>query len=154
MEILDIARIAVSGFIGATITPAIMGLWGKLSPPSEMNSSDEYSFNQLHQRNSKIDSIASVLSVSGIVMVIPLYYFGIPKNNPWPVGLGFGLMVVLPVAYISLVTLAKGPNRFKEFWRFYELNYSISIRSLFVIYVLVSILGFVSAYKLITGIGS
>lgn len=151
MEILDFARIAASGFIGATITPAIMGVWSKMSPPSEIKSSEKYTYDQLSKRNSRINAVASVLSVSGMLLVIPLYYFGISKNNPWPLGLGFGLMVVLPVAYISMVTLSSGLGRFLEFWRYYELEYEISIRSLLVVYALLSILGFVSAYQLIVG---
>lgn len=149
MEILDIARIAVSGFIGAVATPAIMGLWSKLSPPREISPSEKYSYDQLDDRNSRINRIASILSVSGILIVIPLYFVGIPNTNPWPVGLGFGLMIVLPAAYVSIMTLSKSVDRFMEFWRFYELKYNISIRSLLVVYVLLSILGFISAYKLI-----
>lgn len=152
MNIIDIARITISGLVGAAITPLIMNLWSKFSPPDEVSQNEKYTFQQLHERNSKINSIASIFAVFGLLLAISLYMLGVSKNNPWPLGLGFGFMVILPVAYISIVTLPKGQNRFTEFWRFYELNYDIGIRSLFVVYVLISILGLFSAYQLILNV--
>ena len=96
-----------------------------------------------------MDRIGVLLSLSGVCFPLYLYATGVSPHNPWPVGLGFGVMVILPVTFIALFTLPKGAGRFAEFWRFYELKYGIGLKGIAVVYVLFALLGLVSAYELV-----
>jgi hypothetical protein len=138
-----------SAVVAAYVTPLIMSLWSRLSPPSESSRYDGFSEAELKRRNNWINNVAIVLALLGIWAPLTLYVNGLSKHNPWPVGLGFGLMVILPVAFVSLVTLPKGVKRYGEFWRFYELKYKIGLRSIAVVYWLLGLLGVLSAYKLV-----
>lgn len=141
--------IAVSAVAAAIGTPLLMKLWGKLSPPGQLPGCDQYSPEELRRRNNWIDLVGVVLSLSGICFPLFLYAKGVSKRNPWPVGLGFGLMVILPTAFFALVTLPKGRGRFREFWRFYELKYGIGLKGLTVVCVPLACVGLVSAYELV-----
>ena len=138
---------ATIAFFSVTLTPLIMMLWGKLSPPKEL-SNWEPSFEELTKRNRLFNGIACVLCLVGICL--PLFLFNqVPEQvHGWLVGLGFGLMVMLPVLFISLVTLPKGLARFYEFWRFYELHYKIGLKGIMVVYIPIMILGVVSIYEI------
>jgi len=126
-----------------------MKLWGRLSPPRQVSEFDQHSPEELKRRNNWIDRVGVMLSLSGICFPLFLYANGVSKHNPWPVGLGLGLMVILPTAFFALVTLPKGSGRFREFWRFYELKYGIGLKGLTVVYVPLACLGLVSAYELV-----
>ncbi len=141
--------IAISAVAAAIGTPLLMKLWGRLSPPGQVSEFDQYSPEELKRRNNWIDRVGVMLSLSGICFPLYLYANGVSKHNPWPLGLGFGLMVILPTAFFALVTLPKGGGRFREFWRFYELKYGIGLKGLTVVYVPLSCLGLVSAYELV-----
>jgi len=65
-------------------------------------------------------------------------------HSPWPLGLGLGLMVILPTLFILMVTLPQGSVRVREFMRFYETKWGIGIRGLRWIYVPIAMLGLVS----------
>jgi len=62
----------------------------------------------------------------------------------WLVGLGFGLMVILPISFFAAVTFRGGAVRHRELWRFYELKWNVSLRSLAWLYIPLAILGVVS----------
>jgi len=149
MEVSDIIRMVISGLVGGIVAPFIMSIWNILSPPKETSYSEKYDYDELLKRNSGINGIASVLSIVGILLVVPLYVFIVPHNNPWPVGLGFGLMVILPSAYITVVTMVDGKQRLFEFFRFYELHYKVNKKSVMIVYVIVSSVGILSAYQLV-----
>ncbi len=141
--------ITLAGVAAAIGTPLLMKLWGKLSPPEAISEFDHYSPEDLKRRNNWIDRVGVFLSLSGIFLPLVLYANGVSKHNPWPVGLGFGLMVILPTAFFAIVTLPKGGDRFREFRRFYELKYGIGMRGLTVVYVPLACLGLLSAYELV-----
>jgi len=131
------------------LTPMLMGLWSKLSPPGEASPFDVFDPSVLHSRNNWIDRVGCVLCLAGIFAPILLYGLGVVSSrSPWPLGIGCGLMVILPTIFVALVTLPRGMARYREFWRFYELRYKIGLPSLFALYVLMGSVGVFSAFKL------
>jgi hypothetical protein len=56
-------------------------------------------------------------------------------------GLGFGLMVDLPVAVIAGITLRHGVPRFREFWRFHETRWGVGVRGIALVYTPIGMLG-------------
>ena len=141
--------IVLSAIAAAIGTPLIMKWWGRLAPPTQASEFDSLSREELRRRNNWIDNVACVLALAGIVSPLLLYANGMSRQNPWPVGLGFGLMVILPVTLVALLTLPQGLGRFREFWRFYELKYGIGIRGISYVFVPIGVLGIVSIYKLL-----
>ncbi|MDH5393207.1 MAG: hypothetical protein OEY11_08485 [Gammaproteobacteria bacterium] len=137
-----------SAVAAAYATPLIISLWSRLSPPAATSAYDAFTKQQLFKRNNWINNIATVFSLAGIGMPVVIYANGVSSDNPWPLGLGFGLMVILPVTCVALITIPKGLLRHGEFWRYYELKYKISLRSILFVYWLVGLLGVVSAYQL------
>lgn len=137
----------VIAFLSATLTPVLMTLWGKMSPVKEL-SAWEPSFDTLKRRNNIIDGVACVLCLIGIGVPLPLMQYIPEGTHMWAVGLGFGLMIILPVLFVTLVTLPFGIGRFLEFWRFYELKYKIGIRGIMVLYIPLMVLGVVSVYEI------
>jgi hypothetical protein len=131
------------------LTPVIMRLWRRRSPPSQVSAFDLFSPDELKRRNRWIYIIVYFLSFVGIISPVLLYANGISKHNPWPVGLGFGLAVILPFIFVSLITLSQGINRFREFWRYFEIQNKLSLSSIFIFSVPLGAIGFVSLYKLI-----
>jgi len=122
------------GVVAVILTPFITALLSRFSPPSKFSPYDGFSKEELQHRNGVINGVASVLCFAGIWIGVALYGLGVDKSNPWPVGLGFGLMAILPVTFITLATLTQGIKRYEEFWRFYELKNKMSIKILGVIY--------------------
>lgn len=143
---MSMNTIAVA-FLSATLTPLIMLLWGALSPVRQQTAW-EPSFEQLSKRNWLINGIACAFSLAGIFTPLPLLSHFPESVHGWLVGLGFGLMVILPVLFISLVTLPYGLARFYEFWRFYELKYKIGIKGIMVVYIPIMVLGVVSIHEI------
>jgi MFS family permease len=124
-----------------------MMLWSRLSPVRDL-SEWEPSFEELTKRNRLLNGIACAFCLAGIFTPLPLFKYLPEVVHGWLVGLGFGLMIILPVLFISLVTLPKGLPRFHEFWRFYELHYKIGLKGIMVVYVPIMILGLVSIYEI------
>jgi len=141
----------ISGAAAAILTPLIMALWSKMAPPAESSAFDHIDPDDLHDRNNGIDVVCQVLSVTGIFVPLGLMAVGVPPTF-WLVSLGFGLMVILPVSYITAVTYRGGIERFREFWRFYELKWKIGIRSIMWLYIPIAILGVASFIVLAIGI--
>jgi hypothetical protein len=67
-----------------------------------------------------------------------------PPNTPWLVGIVFGWVVLAPILLIALLTLPRGIERWREFWRFYELRYKISLHFITPLYATLCLLGLVS----------
>ena len=135
----------------ASLTPVIMVLWASLSPVKSV-SGFEPSFHVLNRRYGIINSIACILSFVGICIPLPLMR-QLPEGlHMWALGLGFGSMIILPLLFITLVTLPFGFTRFYEFWRFYELKYKIGIRGIMTIYIPLMLLGLVSTYQVFAGL--
>jgi hypothetical protein len=140
--------LSISTGAALVLTPLAMKMWGKLSPPNELSEFDELLPGELKRRNGWIDRISTLLCLIGICTPLWLYARGISKHNPWPLGLGFGLMVILPSLFVLSVTLPQGLRRLKEFGRFYELKYGIGIRGVLVVYVPLAVFGVLSGVEL------
>ncbi|WP_444916858.1 hypothetical protein [Microbulbifer sp. JMSA003] len=138
---------AITIFLSATLTPIIMVFWGRLSPAREL-SEWEPSFEELTKRNRLLNGIACVFCLAGIFAPLPLFNYLPEEVHGWLVGLGFGLMIILPVLFISLATLPRGISRFYEFWRFYELHYKIGLKGIMAVYIPLMALGLVSVYEI------
>ena len=49
-------------------------------------------------------------------------------------------MVALPVAVIALITLRQGSDRFREFWRFYEIKWGVGLCGIAWVYLPIGLL--------------
>lgn len=130
------------------LAPVLMRIWRNQSPPPVTSEFDLYDADELKRRNRGIYLVSYCLSCLGIFSPIFLLLSGLGKDSPWMLGLGFGLAVILPVTFASLVTLPQGRKRFLEFWRFFELQNRLSLGAMFVVTMPLAILGFVSLYKI------
>lgn len=131
---------------GEIVTRPIQKSAAEVSP--EQTERDRAS-SELKRRNNWIDVVSMFLAFAGIVTPMYWYVGGANSHNPWPLGFGFGLMVILPTSFILAVTLPGGRGRFVEFWRFYSLKYGIGTKGLLALYVPFAMLGIVSAIKLL-----
>ena len=127
----------------AVLTPLLVMLWARLSPPATTSDFDHLDSDTLRARNGQKDNIATLLSIIGICVPLVVMYLRLAPGSFWLVGLGFGLSVLLPVGYIAAVTLPQGAQRFHEFWRFYELKWGIGLRGIRLVYIPIAILGLV-----------
>jgi hypothetical protein len=135
--------------IGAVIflTPLIMRVWRKLAPPRDNTEFDGVSIYELKHRNKWIYLATHCLSTLGIFSPIILMMLKIGKETPWLIGLGFGLAIILPFTFATLLTLPRGKKRFLEFWRYFELENGLSLRSMVILSIPLATLGFVSIYN-------
>ncbi len=129
-------------------TPLIMRALAKAFPVRTDADTQDISPKLLHSRNNWIDNVACFLAIVGICAPLPLYAYVLDKHNPWGVGFGFGLMVILPTLWVATITLPKGVARWVEFWRFYERKYKINLRGVTYIFVPIAVLGVISACKI------
>jgi hypothetical protein len=141
--------ILVSVLASVVLTPLLVRLWSRLTPPASTSDFDHLDFEMLRKRNGGKDNLATLLSLVGICLPLVAIYFRLLPATFWLVGLGFGLMVLLPVTYIAAVTLPDGIQRFHEFWRFYELKWGIGLRGIRLIYIPIAVLGLVSLIMVI-----
>jgi hypothetical protein len=144
--------VAVSVAVGGLLTPLIVRWWSRAAPPAETSEFDSLGLDGLRERNNRIDVIASILSFCGLLTAFPFYIGPAKWNSGWPLGMGFGFMVIFPVIYIWLATRHGGVSRWHEFWRFYELKWGIGLRGLRWFYVPVAGLGIVSLVMVLIGI--
>lgn len=133
----------------AVLTPLLMKLWGRLSPPADTSEFDHLDFEALRGRNGRTDNIATALSLIGICVPLVALHFRLVPESFWLVGLGFGLMVLLPIGYVAAVTLPHGIQRFHEFWRFYELKWGVGLPGIRLLYIPIAILGLISLVMVI-----
>jgi hypothetical protein len=103
--------------------------WARLTPPASESEFDRLDFEALRARN------------------------GLAPATFWLLALGFGLMVLLPVAYVAAVTLPHGAQRFREYWRFYELKWGIGLSGIRWVYIPIAILGLVSFVMVVRTVG-
>ena len=141
--------VLISVVASVVLTPLLVRLWSRLTPPANTSDFDHLGFDMLRKRNGGKDNVASLLSIVGICLPIVAIYFRLLPETFWLVGLGFGLMILLPVAYIAAVTLPDGTQRFHEFWRFYELKWGIGLRGIRLLYIPIAVLGLVSLVMVI-----
>jgi hypothetical protein len=137
----------LSLFAAIVLTPIAMRVLARTFParPGEPT---EYESLRQHYRWLEIASqVAALAGIIGSIAFLILLRVG---NTPWIVGAGFGWLVLAPVLVIAAFTLPRGVARWREFWRFYELTYHVSLRLLAPIYVILCALGIVSTFALLS----
>ena len=144
-------KYSILSSVGASVvlTPLLVKLWTRLAPPATTSEFDHLGLDALRARNGRTDNIATLLSMIGICVPLVVIYLGLLPPSAWLLGLGFGLMVLLPVGYIGVVMLPHGVERFHEFWRFYELRWGIGLRGIRIVYIPTAILGLISLVMVI-----
>jgi hypothetical protein len=130
----------------ATLTPILMRWTARAFPP---RSRDPAEFESLRPRYNSLELASQLAAITGAVGLGALVYALRARNTPWFVGLVFGWLVLTPVLLIALATLPRGVTRWREFWRFYELKYGISLRLLAPVYTSLAVLGIISTAVLL-----
>lgn len=141
------SSLALSTFSATLLTPLVVTLWSRAFPPAPLAELEDAE--TLRARNGWIDGVATLFMFGGAFL--PLVLFGRNFNavGMWAVGLMFGLMVSMHFLWVCLATIPfGGRNRFREFWRFYELRWGIAMKGIRLVYIPISLLGFMSAIKI------
>lgn len=148
MEAKTIVVVVFYVAIGA-IAPVVGALYLRLfSVPKGMEENSE----GIHARNNWIEQIACWICLASFVGGIFLYLFCFEDNDPLGVGLQFGTAVIGPVLWIVLATLPQGIDRFREFWRFYQVKYKMNIFGVLLMLTPFVLIGIYSYYVLINRI--
>jgi len=144
--------IALSLFASAALTPIIVSLWAKITPVASRSEFDCIGAEQLKSRNEWLDRTFTALMFVGLVAPIPfIANVGARQLGPWLLGFAFGNMVVLPSAVVAAVTLPKGPARFREFWRYYEVKWGIGLKGIVWVYGFMSLVWVMCTTRLLLG---
>lgn len=143
--------VVISGLVGSLLTPLVMRWWGRAAPPAKTSEFDSLGMDVLKKRNNRIDAIGSVLCFCGLLTAFPFYFGPSRSNSGWPIGMGFGFMVIFPVVWVWLATRSGGVARWHEFWRFYELKWGVGFRGLRWVFVPLAALGIVSLVMVLAG---
>jgi hypothetical protein len=140
--------------VGAAILlPIVLGVFTQIYRFDPLFHKGTQEFDELKRRNNWIDLVGCGLFL--LVLISPLVVFREylePGNalGGWALGFGFGWAVILPIFWYTIATLPFGKLRFYEFWFYYQIKYEIGIKGILTVYIPSSILGIISAYKLIT----
>ena len=126
----------------ALLTPIVIYLWGRAFPPSPASLGER--LEALKARNGWVDGVATLFMFAGLAA--PFVYFGRDVNSVGLpiVGLMFGLMVIFHFLWVCIATLPFGVERFREFWRFYELRWGIGVKGIQFVYIPIAMLGVIS----------
>jgi len=119
-----------------------MMAWQRLTPPADVSEFDALGSAALRARNKYLDYLFTILMFVGLIR--PFAFIRNASSPPDDLalfGLDFGLMVDLPVAVIAGMTLPYGVSRFREFWRFYETKWGISVMAVALVYTPIGLLG-------------
>jgi hypothetical protein len=142
-------RTLLAAFISFVLTPLVMKSWSRMAPVASASEFDRMGMEQMRRRNDWIDNLFTLLMFVGLLSPFLLYHFKIGPQNFWPIGLGFGFAIILPVTFVMLITLRKDTHRFHEFWRYYELKWKVGLKGIRALYIPLAILGLVSLFMII-----
>jgi hypothetical protein len=137
----------LSPFAPMVLTPIIMRALARKFPA---RAGDPKEYESLREQYRWLELGSQLAALAGIIGSIALLILFHVDNTPWIVGAGFGWLVLAPVLLIAGFTLPRGLACWREFWRFYELTYHISLRLLGPIYVALCALGIVSTLALLS----
>jgi hypothetical protein len=129
--------IAASAFLAPLLARALSRAF-----PPQRPAWDQYEALRTHYNALEFSSqlVAVAAGISSVCFLIAVR----PANTPWLIGVVFGWLVLAPVLLIALFTLPRGISRWREFWRFYELRYKISLRFLAPLYAMLCFVGIIS----------
>jgi hypothetical protein len=136
------SHLIASSLASLVLTPLVMMAWQRLTPPADVSEFDALGSAALRARNKYLDYLFTILMFVGLIT--PFAFIRNASSPPHALalfGLGFGLMVDLPVAVIAGMTLPYGVSRFREFWRFYETKWGISVMAVALVYTPIGLLG-------------
>jgi hypothetical protein len=129
------------------LTPVIMRALARKFPARSGDPGECESLRRQYRRLELGSQLAALAGIIGLIALLILFHVG---NTPWIVGAGFGWLVLAPVLLIAAFTLPRGVARWRDFWRFYELTYHVSLRFLAPLYVALCALGIVSTLALLS----
>jgi hypothetical protein len=137
----------LSLFAAIVLTPVVMRVLARRfpAPPGEATE-----YESLRRQYGWLETTSQLAALAGIVGSIALLISLHVGNTPWIIGVGFGWLVLAPVLLIAAFTLPRGLACWRDFWRFYELTYRISLRLLAPIYVALCALAIVSTLALLS----
>ena len=129
-----------------TLTPILIRLTARALPA---RSRDFAEFQSLRLRYNSLEVASQLVAIVCAVGLGSVVYVMRARNTPWLVGLFLGWLVLTPALFIALATLPRGTAHWREFWRFYELKYGISLRLVAPVYTALALLGIVSTAVLL-----
>lgn len=141
---MDLQSPDLSTAVATLLTPVVIAIWSKAFPVQDSSEFFLIDYETLKKRNGWIDAVATVFMFIGIAIPIALHRY-LAGAGMWIVGLVFGLMVILHFLWVCVATLPSGTQRFREYWRFYELRWGIGILGIKVIYIPIGTLALFSA---------
>jgi len=140
-------RIALSIFAATVLTPIITRALGHALPPRQSDTVEAHSLSRRHRSLELWSQLAAVIGLVGAIAFLVLLRVG---NTPWLIGVVFGWPVLVAILFIGSFTLPHGLSYWREFWRFYELRYGITLRFLAPLYATLCALGLASTAVLLS----
>ena len=125
----------------ALLAPFLMRAASRAFPPRDPVGGN---YGSLRSRYKSIELWSQVFAVLGSGAAGLFFLILRCGNTPWLVGVVFGWLVLIPVLFIAVCTLPRGISRWREFWRYYELHYQLSLRFITPVYALLCLLGIIS----------
>ena len=133
-------------FAAIVLTPVVMLVLARLFP---IRAANDLELRLLRRKYGWLGVIATVAVFVGMFVSIALIIALRVGNTPWMLGVVAGWLVLAPVLVIAAFTLPRGINRWREFWRYYELKYRISLGFIAPVYSAFSLIGIVSTVVLL-----
>src|SRR5688500_18994342 len=110
----EIAVRLVAGLVSAV---AVWTLW-KLIQTGHRRALSDAAFERLWQRHRATYWMTYPAALAGMIFPLWLYYHSGYAETDWrPAGLGFGLMIAIPLAVVAIRTLPHGNEYHAEFWQ-------------------------------------
>jgi hypothetical protein len=135
----DILTGLISGYVADRLA--------RLVPPKATSRFDSMTYSELRARNHWIEMTGTVILVGSFLLIFTyLLAFGL-NQNPWRLGLVFGLPITMAILFACAVTLPRGILRCREYWRYHEIKNKIRLALLFSLYIPFALLGVVSVFK-------
>ncbi len=129
----------------------LIAWWMRRNPPAKSSRYDQIGPDLLKSRNGWIEDLGHLMSILGPIGAWPLLKIESELENEfWIAGVALGLMAIIPIAVFRIATASGGRERWFEFWRYYELNWGVSAKSLWWLYLFFALIGLVSAGGIIT----
>jgi hypothetical protein len=122
----------------------LLKLIRRLSPVRDESRFTDSYWDDVYRELRWYQVIAEVLCVAGLMIgfFLPMAVTG--AFHGWDIGIGFGLMVLLPCAYLLVVCAAKGFKRTYSRWADYStMMYAIPWKSQQLVYCTVLAIGFI-----------
>ena len=126
--------------VAVIVTPLAIRALGRAVPPTPSNA---LHFESLRAEYRSLELWSRVAAVVGMISAAAWVFIRV-DNTPWLLGVIFGWLVLAPVLFVAISTLPRGVSHWRDFWRFYELSYGISLRLLVPVYAFLCALGIVS----------